>query len=174
MAVEDNKMREILLEKVVINIGIGYNDNMLPNAKALLKKITGKEAMATYSKRRDPSLRLRKGQAIGAMVTLRKDDAVNALKRMLDAKGNVVRMNSISENTLSFGIKEYIDIAGIKYDPKIGMMGMHVNSSFARRGKRVSSRKRFSSSIGKKHSIITKEELADYLKKNYDAKISEE
>ena len=64
------------------------------------------------------------------------------LTRLLEAVDNKVKPNAITKNSMSFGIREYIDISGLKYDPKIGMMGLNINVSFRRRGQRVSLRKR--------------------------------
>ncbi len=72
MAEVKNPMQDIVLEKLVINIGIGGNEQMLQNAKGLIKKLTGKDAVATVAKKRDPTLGLREGQVIGAMVTLKE------------------------------------------------------------------------------------------------------
>lgn len=174
MAETKNPMQEIRLEKVVLNIGIGANEQLFPNAKALLKKLTGKEAIGTRSKRRDPSLNLTKGKIIGAMVTLRGKDAVELLKRALDANNNVIKGSAVTDNTLNFGINEYIDFSGVKYDAKIGMLGMNVNALFGRKGKRVEVRKRKRSSSDKKHSTVTKEEILDYLAKNFNAGVKTE
>lgn len=169
-----NSNENIILEKVSINIGIGQSEQLLENAKALLKKLTDHNAAATTARKRDPSLKLRKGQVIGAMVTIRGPAAAELLKRALDANGNNVKDASITDNSLSFGIKEYIDFAGVKYDPKIGMLGMNINASFARNGKRVERRRRKRALAGKNHRVVKKEEIADYLKKNFNVNIISE
>ena len=169
-----NPMTGIRLDKVVLNIGIGSNDNNLVPAKLLLKKLTGMEAAPTLSKRRDPSLKVRKGQIIGAKVSLRGEKAKEILTKLLDANDSLVKGSSITVNTFNFGIKEYIDISGVKYDSKIGMMGLHVNASFARPGKRVQERKKGRSKVGVRHNSVSKEEILDYLKDNFKAKVAEE
>ena len=169
-----NPMREIYLDKVVINIGIGDNDNMYQNARMLLEKITGKKPVATLSKRRRPELGIRKDQIIGAMVTLRNEDARNLLKKALEANENVYKDSCISNNSLSFGVKEYIYLQGVKYDPAIGMLGMNVNAAFARKGKRVELKRVRASKVSKKHGGISKEEIKEYMQKNFGAKTGEE
>ncbi len=174
MADTKNPMQEIVLEKLVINIGIGDKEQLLQNAKALIKKLTGKEAVAALAKKRDPTLGLRKGQAIGAVVTLRKGAAADMLKRALDANNNLLSESSVGENSLSFGIREYIDFTGVKYDPKIGMLGMNVNASFTRRGKRVETRKRIRGKMDRAHRTVKREEILAYLERNYGAKLRAE
>ncbi len=166
-------MRQIFLDKVVINIGVGQNENLVENAKALIKKLTNHNAGTTVSKRRDPELKLRKGQEIGAVSTLRKKEAYDFLKRALDANSNIITKTAVAGNSLNFGIKEYIYFTGVKYDPKIGILGMNVNAAFARKGARVAHRKRKAGTPDKRHSWITKEEIMQYLQKNFAVKLQE-
>ena len=49
-------MREIRLEKVVLNIGIGDTESNSQNAKTLLEKLTGHKAAFTISKHRQRAL----------------------------------------------------------------------------------------------------------------------
>ncbi len=168
-----NPMQQIFLDKVVINIGVGQNENLVENAKALIKKLTDHNAGTTVSKRRDPELKLRKGQLIGAVSTLRKKEAYDFLKRALDANSNTLTKGAVAGNSLNFGIKEYIYFTGVKYDPKIGILGMNVNAAFARKGARVAKRRRKSGIPGRKHSKITKEEIMHYLEGNFKVKMQE-
>ncbi|MGI0141224.1 MAG: 50S ribosomal protein L5 [Candidatus Micrarchaeales archaeon] len=169
-----NPMQEVRLEKVVINIGIGSNDQLLPNAKMLIQKLTGRNSVPTVAKKRDPSLNIRRGQVIGSMVTLRKAAAEDLLKRALDANNNTIREKSINDNSLSFGIKEYIDFSGVKYDPKIGMLGMNINANFARRGRRVEQRRRIRSMAAQEHRKVTKAEIIEYITKHFGANVTNE
>ncbi len=107
------------------------------------------------------------------MVTLRGEKAADILRKTLDAKNNAIRMNGIANNSLNFGIHEYIDISGLKYDHKIGMMGMNVNASFRRMGRRVELRKRRRARIARVHRDIAPEEILGYLEKNFNAKMEE-
>ncbi len=167
-------MRDIRIDKVVLNIGIGSNEDMAQNAKMLLEKLTGSKPVSTVSKKREPELKLRRGQVIGAMVTLRNKAATDMLKRALEANDNLLKRSSIANSSLSFGVREYIYFSGVKYDPKIGMLGLNVNASFSRRGRRIELRKRKRSSEGAHHKAITREEIAEYLEKNMGAKVGAE
>lgn len=166
-------MRTVHLDKVVINIGTGAgSEDAADNARSLIKKLTNHEAGYAFSKRRDPELKLRKGQKIGAIVTLRKKDAFDFLKRAIDANNNRLGEDAISNNSVNFGVKEYIYFTGVKYDPKIGILGMNVNAAFSRKGKRVESRKRRRSHVPKSHRDVQKEEIANYLEKNFGVKFA--
>ncbi len=168
-----NSMRDIRLEKLVVNMGIGANEEKLDNARALLKKLTGREAAYTKAKKRFPEFGIKKGQIIGAVVTLRDSAASEFLKNALDANNNTVYTDSIAGNSLNFGIKEYIYFSGVKYDPKIGMLGINVNASFSRRGLRVETRRRKNSRVGSEHRNIPREALQAYLEKSFGIKIAE-
>ncbi|MDE1824554.1 MAG: 50S ribosomal protein L5 [Candidatus Micrarchaeota archaeon] len=163
----DNPMQGIYLDKVVVNIGIGDNENLFQNAKLLLEKLTGRKPVAARSRTRQPELKLRKGQIIGAFVTLRDDDARDMLKRALDANDNIVSERGIAGNSFSFGVKEYIYFPGVKYDPKIGMLGLNVNAAFRRKGKRVETRKRKRSKVAATHREIPNTAIMGYLKDNF-------
>lgn len=68
-----NSMREILVEKVTVNIGVGAPGEKLDQAKTLLNRLTGgKTPVETQAKKRDPVFKLRKGLPIGTKVTLQR------------------------------------------------------------------------------------------------------
>ncbi len=163
-------MREVRLNKVTVNIGIGDNEDRFQNAKALLEKLTGRIAVATKSKHREPELKIRKGQIIGAMVTLRNKEASELLRRALDANNNTVYESSVANNSVNFGVSEYIYFSGVKYDPKIGMLGLNVNGSFGRMGKRVETRKRGASRVSRSHRDVSREEIMNYMQSKYGVK----
>ena len=129
-----NPMQQIRLEKVVLNMGIGSSEEKLDRAKTLIKKLTGREAAYTKAKKRRPEFGIRKDQIIGAVVTLRGDEAAAFLKRALEANDNLINPSSIANNSVNFGVKEYIYFSGIKYDPKIGMLGLNVNAVIRKEG----------------------------------------
>ena len=163
----DNAMRKIRISKVVINIGTGSDEQMHGSAKRRIEAITNKKPANSLSRKRNPSFKIVKGQKIGAFVTIRGNEAKKLLSRLFDAVNNKIKYSSITNNSLSFGIAEYIDINGIKYDPKIGMLGMDVNVSFKRNGLRVALRKIRNSSIPERHRIIPKEEILEYINKEF-------
>ncbi|MBU0591400.1 50S ribosomal protein L5 [Candidatus Micrarchaeota archaeon] len=167
-----NKMQEILLDKVTVNIGVGQPGDDLESAKGLLSRLAnGNTPVETHARRRQPVFKLRQGMAIGTKVTLRGDSAKTFLDKALAAKRKVLKSSNFDkQGNVSFGIHEYIDFPGIKYDPSIPMFGFDVCISLTRPGKRVSIRKLRSARIGKRHRI-TKDEAIEFVKNIFDVKI---
>ncbi len=161
---ENNIMRRIRIEKVTLNIGVKAPSDS-ERAYALLEKITGKKPVYTQATRKARTFKVRRGLPIGAKVTLRGNDAKEMLLRLIKAKGNKLSPHNFDENgNFGFGIAEYLDIPGIKYDPQLGVMGLDVFVNLERPGFRVKRRKYHKSKVGKNHRI-TKEEAIEFVKK---------
>ncbi len=163
----DNIMREVRISKLVINIGTGSDENLQQNARRLIETITGRKPANELSRTRNPAFKIVKGQKIGAFVTVRGNDAMKLAARLFEAVNNRIRIESVTDNSLSFGISEYIDISGVKYDPKVGMLGMNVNLSFKRRGTRVALRKIKRSAVPRKHRAVTREEIMEFIGREF-------
>ncbi|MFH1285644.1 MAG: 50S ribosomal protein L5, partial [Candidatus Micrarchaeota archaeon] len=102
--------------------------------------------------------KIRKGDSIGVKVTLRDADALEFLKKALETVDNKVSERAFDENgNFSFGVKEYIDFPGAKYDPKIGIIGFDVCVTLGRRGNRVKRKKRARAKIGKAHRLASED-----------------
>jgi len=115
-----------------------------------------------------------KGEAIGCKVTLRGTAAEEILKRGFAARDNTLKTTCFDQHgNFSFGIHEYIDIPGVKYDPDIGIMGMDITVTMQRPGFSVKKRARRPGRIPSK-AAITKEETIDYLKEKFNINIAEE
>lgn len=165
----ENPMREIRMEKLTINIGCGTGGEKLDKAKKLLEKITGKKVAITNSHSRS-TFGVAKGRPLGCMITLRGKDAKEFLKKALDAvDGKLPEKVFDRQGNFSFGIKEQIDIPGVRYDPEIGIYGMDVCMTLERRGYRVK-KKRIPHGVGKSHRI-KKEESREWAIKNFGAKV---
>jgi len=144
MSQTNNSMKEISLFKVVINIGVGKAGEPLERAKNALTELTGHMPSVRGAKNSIRDFNIHKGEPIGTMVTLRRDDAANFLKRIVESKRNLIKSSSFDNNgNLSIGIREHIDIPGTKYNPDIGIFGMDVCSSLTRPGYRVAKKKKF-------------------------------
>jgi large subunit ribosomal protein L5 len=158
----------ISIEKVTVNIGVGAAGEKLEKAKKLLEKLTGQKPIETTAKKRIPTWNLKPGLAIGTKVTLRREKAKEFLKMVLESVDKKVKQSNFDNlGNFSFGIHEYIDVPGFKYDPDIGILGFDVNVTLQKWGYRVKKRKRKTSHISKKHNI-TKEESEEFFKKNFN------
>ncbi|NAY82008.1 MAG: 50S ribosomal protein L5 [Thaumarchaeota archaeon] len=159
---ESNLMKRIYIDKVILHIGVGQAGEKLEKAKKVLQEIAGQEPSERRAKKTIRDFGIHRGEKIAVMVTLRKKKALEILQKVLAARGNSVPLSSVDEaGNLAFGIKEHIDIPGIKYNPEIGIFGLDVIVNLARPGYRVQRRKRCRSSIGKEHRI-TKEEAIEF------------
>ena len=150
-----NPMLEVVVDKVTLNIGVGQAGVELENAKTLLERLSGSKAIETLAKVRNPVFHIKKGDPIGAKTTLRGENAVDFVKKALKAKDFTLSKKSFDPyGNFSFGVSEYIEFPGAKYDPKIGMIGFDVCVSLRRKaGWRVSRRRVAKSSISKKHRL---------------------
>jgi large subunit ribosomal protein L5 len=164
-------MRDVRIDKIVINIGTGNDTNANDNAKKLLKTLTGGKPTNAVAKNRIPTFKISKGTSIGSFVTVRGKDSEELAKRLFKTVDNRIGRRAVSGNTVNFGIKEYIDIPGLKYDPNIGIIGMNVNISFKRSGLRVARRKRARGVIDRGHMMIGREEIEGYLNRNFGVKV---
>lgn len=165
-----NPMKEIQVSKVVINIGVGKSGDPVEKAKNALSELTGKTPSVRGAKKSVRDFGIHKGEPIGAMVTLRRTDATNFLRRIIESKRNVIKNSSFDNNgNISFGIHEHIDIPGTKYNPDIGIFGMDVCTALTRPGYRISKR-RNPNKIGKNHKI-TKDESIEFFKAQFGVEV---
>ena len=167
----ENSMRKIFLSKVVLNMGVGKSGDPIEIGKETLTQITGKKPNVRNAKKSQRDWGVRKGEPIGVAITVRRNDAIELLKRLFVAKDNKINSKSIDdEGNVSFGIKEHIDIPGIKYDPKIGILGLEVSIALARSGFNIRLRSQQKSKVGKKHRI-TKNDTIKFLTEKFGVRI---
>ena len=170
--VTEPTMKKISLEKVVLNMGVGKSGDAIDIAKRALEQISGKKPSTRNAKETQREWGVRKGEPIGVAVTIRGNDAIALLKRLLESKGNVVNGRSFdSFGNYSFGINEHIDIPDVKYDPQIGILGLGISVALTRPGYSIRKRSKHKASVGKTH-IITNQEAKDYLVKEYGVTIA--
>jgi large subunit ribosomal protein L5 len=138
----ENALRGLRVVKAVINVGVGESGEPLTKAEKVLRMVTGQKPVQTRSHSTNRDFGIRKGQAIGAKVTLRGGTAVDFLARAFDARDKQLDGESIDRNgNFSFGVADYTDFAGMKYDPAIGIHGMDVSVEIGRAGFRVRERR---------------------------------
>jgi len=167
----DNKMREIEIEKMVIHCG-GTEDKHEKSIK-LLKMITGGKIFSIQSTRRIPAFGISPGKKSGCKITIRNKEKVKELmQRFFASLDHEMSNKKITENQLCFGIPEYIEVPGLEYDRDIGILGFEVMVVFKRKGKRVVNKKIKMGKIPKKQHV-TKQEIVDYLIKEFELEVLE-
>ena len=156
-------MKQISLEKVVINIGVGKSGDPLERAKNGLEELTSRKPTQCGAKNNVRDFGIHKGEPIGVKVTLRNTHALEFAKRIIQAKNNQLRKSSFDNyGNISIGISEHIDIPGAKYNPDIGIFGMNVCISLSRPGYRILNKSN-PRKLGKNHRI-SKDEAIKFFK----------
>jgi len=84
-------MRVIEIEKVVINIGVGKSGDPIERAKMALEELTGQKPSVRGAKKSVRDFGIHKGEPIGTMVTLRRDNAIEFIKRIFSSKSNTIK-----------------------------------------------------------------------------------
>lgn len=166
-AVQENPMRTIKIGKVVVNIGLGKSGEAIERGKKVLQQVTGQEPAQTRAKRSVRDFGIHKGEPIGVVVTVRGEETAPLLTKLLAAREKKLNESSFDpKGSVSFGIKEHIEIPGIRYDPAIGILGMNVSVLLERPGHSVSRRNRRAAKVGKAH-LVTKDEAMRYFRDNF-------
>jgi len=169
--ITESQMRKISIAKVVLNMGVGKSGEPIEQAKLALLQITGQKPSPRHAKATQRDWGVHKGEPIGVAVTLRRKPSLELIKRLFAAKGNQIKGSSFDEfGNLSFGIKEHIDIPGVKYDPNVGILGLDVSISLQRPGFNIRFRSKHKASVGKRH-IISSQEAKEFLTKEFGIEV---
>jgi large subunit ribosomal protein L5 len=131
-----NPMQAPRIEKVVVNMGLGeatQNGKILDASLEQLTAITGQKPVVTKARKSIANFKLRQGQSIGAMVTLRGDRAYEfidrlvsvALPRVRDFKG-VSPKAFDGKGNYTLGVKEQIIFPEINYDKVEKIKGLNI------------------------------------------------
>ncbi|HYC26826.1 MAG TPA: 50S ribosomal protein L5, partial [Nitrososphaerales archaeon] len=167
VSVQSNPMREIRVGKVVINIGLGKSGEAIERGKKVLEQVTGQKPSQTKAKRSVRDFGIHKGEPIGVVVTVRGGRTGPLIEKLLTAREKKVPESAFDpRGSVSFGIKEHIEIPGIRYDPEIGILGMNVSILLERPGFRVSRRSRRASKVGRGHRV-SRDEAVQFFKEKF-------
>lgn len=166
---EGSDMRRISIGKVVVNIGVGKSGEAVERARKVLQQITSQKPASRKAKKSIRDFGTHKGEPIGLVVTVRgQERCMDLLTRLLVAREKKLNSSCFDDRgSVSFGLKEHIEIPGIRYDPEIGIWGMNVSVLLERPGYRVSRRMRKSSSLGKSH-VVSKDEAIGYFRREFE------
>lgn len=163
-------MNKPKIDKMVLLSGAKGDE--LPKAIKLLQLISGKKPAIIRAKKRIPNFGTRPGLEIGCIVTLRRNEVIPLLKKLLEAKERKIHKKSITKNGFSFGIAEYIEIPGIEYHRDIGIRGLQITVAFSRNGRRVLFKKIKRGRLPEKQHV-TPAEIQEYIEKNLNVEVLE-
>ncbi|MGI0068647.1 MAG: 50S ribosomal protein L5 [Nitrosotalea sp.] len=167
----ENAMKKITVAKVVLNMGVGKSGEPIERARRALQQISGQKPSVRNAKATQRDWGVHKGEPIGVAVTLRKQPAIELIKRLLTAKGNQLKSSSFDDfGNVSFGIKEQIDIPGVKYDPDIGILGLNISITLARPGFNIRFRSKHKAGVGRNHRIKS-DEAKEFLAREFGVQV---
>lgn len=159
------------IEKVVVNLNVGKSGEPLEKAAKVLKELTDQDPVKKKAKKTIRDFGIREGEPIAAVVTLRKQKAIDFLNKVLPVIDNKISRSSFDkQGNFAFGIKEHIEIAGVRYEPDVGIFGMDVCVTMGRPGYRVKIRRRQKATVGRKH-VLTPEESVVFMKEAFGVEI---
>lgn len=165
-----NPLRRIRVEKVVVNMCPGKPGEPLEKAKHVLALLTGMKPAERRARKTVKEFNVRRRETIAAVATLRGRRAEEFLEKALSAVGRRVKSSSFQNGVFSFGVKEHIQFPGVKYDPKIGVLGMDVCVKLCRPGFRVMYRRRRRSRVGRTQRV-TREEAINFMRERFSLEV---
>ena len=124
------------IEKITVSVGVGEattNKKLLDAAVKELEQITGQHVVKTRARKSIANFKVREGQEIGAMVTLRGDNMWYFLERLISiALPRVKDFKGVNHNAFdghgnySLGITEQIIFPEIDFDKIERVSGLNV------------------------------------------------
>ena len=132
-----NRMEVPRITKITLNMGVGEavgDKKILEHAMGDMTKIAGQKPVVTKAKKAIAGFKIREGQAIGCMVTLRGvqmyeflDRFVTvALPRVRDFRG-ISGRSFDGRGNYNVGVKEQIIFPEIEYDKVDALRGLNIS-----------------------------------------------
>ena len=124
------------LDKVIVNVGCGESKNNAKEIEAICKDlatITGQKPITRKARKSVANFKLREGETVGVMVTLRGDKMYEFLDRLFSVALPRVRdFRGINPNSFdgrgnyAMGLKEQLIFPEIEYDKVDKIRGMNI------------------------------------------------
>ena len=147
--------------KVIVNFAVGSSGTELEKARTLCSTITGQTPVDCRAKESVRAWGVRKNEPIGVRVTLRHNEAVEFLKKVIWAKEDRIKKKNFDKTgNLSLGIAEHLDLPNLRYDPKIGVLGFGVSVTIERPGYSIKRRRHRRHKVPKSHQLTRDESIA--------------
>ena len=132
----ENALAVPRLDKIVINMGLGeatQNSKLLDPLVNDLAQIAGQKPVTTKAKKSIAAFKVRTGNAIGAMVTLRSDKAYEFLDRLISiALPRVRDFRGVSTKSFdgrgnyTLGLRDHLIFPEIDYSKVEKLKGMNI------------------------------------------------
>ena len=108
-AKQDNKMRNIKVDKLILNLCTGESGDKLTKAAKVLEDLTDQKPVESKAKYSIRSFGIKRNEKIAVHVTVRGDKADELLKRGLKVKEYELRKKNFSQEGKSRLINSFCD-----------------------------------------------------------------